>query len=187
MDSVLIDGYTVFRPLTKEKQNDHSGSKGRVYRFIWHGGNRGRRITRRNTKTKNIVGDNPLAKWRGELFPPKQRQASRERHKVNIDDQTLKQWLKLCIAADSAPWEPSLSSRRGDREKWAGRIEVGFPGTPEHSSWKIKASSQKKDIANIRFICMARTAVPLMVQEIIDLQETIVALRTERKTENATK
>lgn len=102
---------------------------------------------------------------------------------MSIEKLILEQWLKLCEATDEAPWFPVIATQPDFGETWTGRIEVGFPGTPTYSSWIVKETADKQDIANIRFMCAARTAMPMLIQEVRDLQKL---LREEKKAKNDT-
>lgn len=93
-----------------------------------------------------------------------------------IDATALKNWRKIIEQSDNAPWYPDILHPSSAKAGWTGKIDCGFPGTDEHSEWLPEASDNKRDVANIRFICMARTALPMLIDEVIELRRKITEI-----------
>lgn len=89
----------------------------------------------------------------------------------------LNHWAKIWRQADESPWEPIWSDKL--ERDWSGQIRCGLDGTMDQTVWEPEKGDNKLNAANIRFICSARTALPLAITEIHNLRAELHGEQTK--------
>lgn len=95
--------------------------------------------------------------------------------KIPVD--ILNQWLKLVERSDVSPWEPDFDDQQADIPVWSGKIKCGLQTTFNYTIWEPKPGACKLNTANWKFICCARTAMPLLIDAVRQLQREIEELK----------
>lgn len=97
-----------------------------------------------------------------------------------IPKQILLNWMTHCQQSENPPWEPEIIKDHMGKELWTGRIKTSI-GSMDQSVWDVCQDNMNTPLtlSNVRFVAMARTAVPLLVEEILELRDMIVELEAK--------